>query len=121
MNAYVKEHYNKFEYQIPMRDGIKLFTAVYVPKDASETARYPIMLNRTPYSVGPYGADKYRGMIAPSDTMMRSKYIFALQDVRGRYMSEGVWTNMTPHISNKRSNTDVDESTDTWDTIDWLV
>ncbi|MBD0278442.1 MAG: CocE/NonD family hydrolase [Flavisolibacter sp.] len=121
MNAYVKEHYNKFEYQIPMRDGIKLFTAVYVPKDASETARYPIMLNRTPYSVGPYGADKYRGMIAPSDTMMRSKYIFALQDVRGRYMSEGVWTNMTPHISNKRSNTDVDESTDTWDTIGWLV
>ncbi|MBD0351097.1 MAG: CocE/NonD family hydrolase, partial [Flavisolibacter sp.] len=121
MNAYVKEHYNKFEYQIPVRDGIKLFTAVYVPKDASETARYPIMLNRTPYSVGPYGADKYRGMIAPSDTMMRSKYIFALQDVRGRYMSEGVWTNMTPHISNKRSNTDVDESTDTWDTIDWLV
>jgi putative CocE/NonD family hydrolase len=118
--AYAREHYNKQEYQVPMRDGTKLFTAVYVPKAASPTKTYPVMLHRTPYSVGPYGNEQYSFYIGPSTTMVQEGYIFVHQDVRGRYMSEGVWTNMTPHIVNKKKN-DVDESTDTWDTIDWLL
>lgn len=118
--VYIHAHYNKQETQIPMRDGVKLFTAVYTPKDASANKQYPILLNRTPYSVGPYGKDVYSPFIGPSSTMVEQGYIFVHQDVRGRYMSEGVWTNMTPHIANKKKN-DVDESTDTWDTIDWLT
>lgn len=119
--AYVRQHYTKTEHSVPMRDGTKLFTAVYTPKNASEASRYPVMLHRTPYSVGPYGTDQYSFYVAPNETMLKEGYIFVHQDVRGRYMSEGVWTNMTPHINNKKSTTDVDESTDTWDTIDWLL
>jgi putative CocE/NonD family hydrolase len=120
MMKYVQENYNKLQFRIPMRDGVKLFTNVYVPKDASATNKYPLMLNRTPYSVGPYEADKYNAFIG-SETMVKSKYIFVQQDVRGRYMSEGVWTNMTPHIVNKKSNKDVDESSDTYDAIEFLL
>ncbi len=98
---YVQEHYNKLQFRIPMRDGVKLFTNVYVPKDASASNKYPMLLNRTPYSVGPYEADKYSAFIG-SETMVKAKYIFVQQDVRGRYMSEGVWTNMTPHIVKKK-------------------
>ncbi len=119
--AYAREHYDKFEYMIPMRDGIKLFTAVYVPKDASSARRYPVMLRRTTYSVGPYGKDNYPHGIAPNPYMAADKYIFVHQDVRGRFKSEGTFTNMTPHISNKKSKNDVDESSDAWDTIDWLL
>ena len=121
LQAFVKANYNKTEFQIPMRDGIKIYTIVYTPKDASATNTYPMVLNRTPYSIGPYGKDKYSGYIGPSETMVREKYIFVHQDVRGRYMSEGVWTNMTPHIANKKSNKEVDESSDTYDAIDWLI
>jgi putative CocE/NonD family hydrolase len=120
MAAFVKQNYNKSEYQISMRDGIKIYTIVYTPKDASATNTYPMVLNRTPYSVGPYGKDKYTGYLGP-ETMVRDKYIFVNQDVRGRYMSEGVWTNMTPHNPNKKNNKDVDESSDTYDAIDWLI
>src|SRR6478672_5216558 len=84
---FVKSHYTKYEYRIPMRDGKKLFTAVYVPKDQSQ--RYPIMLTRTPYSVGPYGADQYKHDLGPSSLFGKEGYIFAYQDVRGRWMSEG--------------------------------
>src|SRR5262245_60901861 len=83
----VKTHYTKSEQMIPMRDGIKLFTAIYTPKDASQ--KYPIMLNRTPYSAGPYGSDAYRNGIGPSVHMAQEGYIFVYQDVRGRWMSEG--------------------------------
>lgn len=120
MMEYVQENYNKLQFRIPMRDGVKLFTNVYVPKDASAANKYPIMMDRTPYSVAPYAADKYNAFIG-SETMMKSKYIFVQQDVRGRYMSEGRWTNMTPHIVNKKSNSDVDESTDTYDAIEFLL
>ncbi|MBI3787551.1 MAG: X-Pro dipeptidyl-peptidase, partial [Ignavibacteriales bacterium] len=81
-DAYVRAHYTKSEYQIPMRDGVKLFTAVYVPKDTSQP--YPIMLNRTPYSVAPYGPDFYRPLLGPSELFDKEGYIFVLQDVRGK-------------------------------------
>ena len=101
-----------------MRDGVKLFTAVYVPKDRSTT--YPIMLLRTPYSVAPYGVDNYRPTIGPSEHFMKDGFIVVYQDVRGRYMSEGEWTEVRPH-NPKKGPTEADEASDTWDTIDWLV
>ncbi|MBL7726705.1 MAG: CocE/NonD family hydrolase [Dinghuibacter sp.] len=120
--AFVREHYTKKEYEIPMRDGIKLFTAVYTPKDASETNRYPFMLNRTCYSISPYGETAMKlADLGPSETMIREKYIFVHQDVRGRYKSEGVWTNMTPHIPSKKTSSDIDESSDAFDTMEWLL
>jgi uncharacterized protein len=122
LSGFIRENYIKKEYEIPMRDGIKLFTAVYTPKDASETNRYPFMMSRTCYSIAPYGENAYRiSNLGPSETMIREKYIFVHQDVRGRYKSEGVWTNMTPHIVNKKNNTDVDESSDAYDTMEWLL
>lgn len=116
---FIKASYTKYEYEIEVRDGAKLFTAVYVPKDESES--YPMILLRTPYSVGPYGVDRYRSSLGPSEKFAREGYIFVYQDVRGRYMSEGTWLEMTPHIVNKKSPEDVDESSDTYDTVDWLV
>lgn len=112
----VAAHYTKFEYRIPMRDGVKLFTAVYVPKDTS--SKWPFLVTRTPYSVGPYGPDKYPKQLGPSDKFAEDRFIFVRQDVRGRYMSEGVWLEMTPENAGA---TGVDESTDTYDTIDWLI
>ncbi len=120
-SLFVRENYQKYEYQIPMRDGVKLFTAVYVPKDASKDRKYPFLMQRTCYSVSPYGTEKYPKKLGPSATLMRDKYIFVYQDVRGRYMSEGTFTNMTPHIPNKKSKSQVDESSDTYDTIEWLL
>lgn len=117
---YVRAHYTKHEVRIPMRDGKRLFTSIYVPNDLDPQASYPILLSRTPYSVGPYGLDKYKPAIGPSVEFEKSGYIFAFQDVRGRYMSEGEFVNMRPHIDNKRGP-QVDESSDTYDTIDWLV
>ena len=115
----VKANYTKYEYRIPMRDGVHLFTSIYVPKDASK--KYPFLLNRTPYSVSPYGVDHYRQQLGPSAEFEKSGYIFVNQDVRGRYMSEGKFQEMTPHIDNKKSPTDVDDSSDTYDTIEWLL
>ncbi len=118
---YVKQNYNKVEKYITMRDGVKLFTSIYVPKDASASKKYPMMMQRTCYSVAPYGDDLFRTSVGPSETMMKEGYIFVYQDVRGRWMSEGKWTNMTPVIDEKKSKNDVDEGSDTYDTIDWLV
>lgn len=120
-SIFVRENYQKYEYQIPMRDGIKLFTTVYVPKDASEKNKYPILMQRTCYNVSPYGANEYELMISPSRYAMMEKYIVVYQDVRGRWMSEGTWTNMTPHLPNKKGKTEVDEASDTYDTIEWLL
>ncbi|WP_210486990.1 CocE/NonD family hydrolase [Rufibacter aurantiacus] len=117
-SAYIRQNYTKTEHQIAARDGVKLYTVVYAPKDQSQ--KYPIMLSRTPYSVGPYGQDKYKTSIGPSPDMMREGYIFAYQDVRGKYMSEGEFINMKPIIA-KKGKKDVDESTDSYDAIDWLV
>jgi putative CocE/NonD family hydrolase len=115
----VKEHYTKYEFRVPMRDGVKLFTSVYVPKDSSHP--YPILISRTPYSVAPYGVDLYRTQLGPSPDFDRAGYIFVFQDVRGRFMSEGTFTEMRPHIDVKKSNKDVDDSSDLYDTIDWLL
>src|SRR5580692_8379203 len=117
-NSYPKNYYTKIEATIPMRDGIKLFTVIYVPKDSTE--KYPFLMERTPYSVRPYGKDSYAVNLGPNGALMREKYIFVYQDVRGRYMSEGVNLEMTPIIENKKDTLDVDESSDTYDTIDWL-
>jgi len=115
----VKARYTKFEYRIPMRDGVRLFTSVYVPKDTSHT--YPFLIDRTPYSVGPYGVDLYRTQLGPSPDFDKAGYIFVFQDVRGRYMSEGQFLEMRPHIDDKKSKQDVDDSSDLYDTIDWLL
>ncbi|MFT4032291.1 MAG: CocE/NonD family hydrolase [Siphonobacter sp.] len=119
--AWVKENYQKYEFKIPMRDGIKLHTAVYVPKDASASNQYPFLMQRTCYAVEPYGVDKYPSKLGPNSFLMKDKYIFVYQDVRGRYMSEGTWTTMTPHIPNKTKPTEVDEASDMYDTIEWLL
>ncbi|MBZ5728088.1 MAG: CocE/NonD family hydrolase [Acidobacteriia bacterium] len=116
---FIKAHYTKYEYQIAMRDGKKLFTSVYLPKDTAQ--KYPILLDRTPYNVAPYGVDNYKADLGPSEKFAREGYIFVYQDVRGRYLSEGEFVNMTPHRELKRGPQDIDESSDTYDTIDWLV
>lgn len=116
---FIKANYTKSEHLIPMRDGVRLFTAVYAPKDKSRT--YPVLLSRTPYSVRPYGTDNYRDRLGQSDLYMREGFIFVYQDVRGRNKSEGVYVHVRPVNANKRGPKDIDESTDTYDTIDWLV
>ncbi len=115
----IGEKYEKHEYLIPMRDGIKLFTAVYSPRDKSKN--YPIIMMRTPYSVAPYGEDKYPRTLGPAADFADEGFIFVFQDVRGRFMSEGIFDNMRPYIPNKTNNNQVDESSDTYDTIDWLI
>ncbi len=87
--AEVKANYTKYEYRIPMRDGKRLFTAVYVPKD--QTRAYPLLMMRTPYSVRPYGVDQYPDRLGPSPHFAKAGYIFVYQDVRGRWMSEGTF------------------------------
>jgi putative CocE/NonD family hydrolase len=118
--AFIRETYTKYEQRVPMRDGTKLFTAVYVPKDAGPARRYPVLMLRTPYSVAPYGIDAYPDSLGPSEAVARDKFIFALQDVRGRMMSEGTFVDVRPFLPTKGPK-DVDESTDAFDTIDWLV
>jgi uncharacterized protein len=117
-SAYIRKNYVKTEVTIPMRDGIKLFTAIYTPKDKKK--KYPIMLSRTPYTVRPYGKSEYPAAIQ-NPTMMREGYIFVFQDVRGRWMSEGDFVDVRPINTERKTNKDIDESTDTYDTVDWLV
>ena len=114
----IKENYTKYEYRIPMRDGIKLFVAVYVPKDQSKP--YPFLVERTPYSAGPYGVDFSPRRLGPTPEFTKAGYIFVVQDVRGRYMSEGKFVEMTPHKPNKKPG-ETDESSDMFDTVEWLL
>jgi len=116
----VRARYTKYEYRIRMRDGVKLFTSVYVPKDAGRDRRYPILLTRTPYGVAPYGSDAFPDHVGPSEAAENEGFIFAYQDVRGRYMSEGQFVDVRPYQPAKGPK-DVDESSDTWDTIEWLL
>ena len=116
---FVRANFTKRELRIPMRDGVSLFTAVYAPKDASK--KYPILITRTPYAVRPYGEDKLKDTIGPNPHFLKEGYIFVYQDVRGRYMSEGTFVNMTPHIADKKTKQNVDESSDTYDTIEHLL
>src|SRR5262245_42467940 len=115
---YIKSHYTKREVYIPMRDGVKLFVCIYEPKDKDH--KYPIMFDRTPYSVGPYGATNYKTLLGPNELFAREGYIFVYEDVRGRYMSEVVYEDVRPYIPNKTAN-QIDETTDTYDTVDWLI
>ncbi len=112
------EHYTKYEHRIPMRDGVKLFTRVYVPKDASQT--WPILLTRTPYAVKPYGSDNYSTPGGSFYTFATNTFILVTQDVRGRYGSGGEYVHVRPFNPSKQGK-DTDESTDAYDTIDWLV
>jgi putative CocE/NonD family hydrolase len=116
---WIKEHYSKKDYRIKMRDGITLFTSVYTPKDTTRV--YPILMVRTPYTVSPYGEDKYPQNLGPSDAFAKDGYIFVFQDVRGQFLSEGRYDNMRAYIPEKKKLKDTDESSDTYDTIDWLI
>jgi uncharacterized protein len=118
---YVKANYTKNEHRIPMRDGVRLFTVVYAPKDSSPNV--PILITRIAghSNAGPYGVDQYRSDLGPSSLFAREGYIFVYQDVRGRYMSEGTFVAMRPHNPAKKTPQDIDESSDTYDTIEWLL
>ena len=121
---FIRAHYAKYEYRIPMRDGKRLFTAVYVPKATAfseDHGPYPFLMDRTPYNVAPYGEDQYPARLGPSDEFEKSGYIFVYQDVRGRWMSEGDFQEMRPHLDNKKGPQDVDDSSDTYDTIEFLL
>ena len=114
----VEDYYTKKEVDIEMRDGIKLHTTIYSPKDLSQ--EYPIIMQRTPYSSRPYGEGEFRSKIGPNEFLMKEGNIIVYQDVRGRWMSEGDYDNMRPYIPNKKGK-EIDEASDTYDTIEWLV
>lgn len=118
--ALVRSRFTKYEYRIPMRDGVRLFTSVYIPVDAGPAKRYPFLMQRTPYSVAPYGVDRYPPILV-NPAFTKEGFIFVYQDVRGRNMSEGEFVNMRPQIDGKKDRTQVDESSDTHDTITWLL
>lgn len=116
---WVKANYTKREAYLPMRDGVRLYTAIYAPKDRKESP--PILLLRTPYSVAPYGSDRYRENLGPSAAAAKAGFVMVYQDVRGRWMSEGQFEHVRPHKAAKSGPKDIDESTDTYDTIEWLL
>ena len=116
---YIRANYTKYEYQIPMRDGVKLFTSVYIPTE--DGASYPILMQRTPYRVAPYGVSKYKTRLGPSAAFEQEGFIFVFQDVRGKSMSEGEFVNMRPQNAYQRGKKATDDATDTYDTIEWLI
>jgi putative CocE/NonD family hydrolase len=119
-SAWIRENYYKMETSVPMRDGVKLFTTLYIPKDTTE--QHPILMTRTPYSCAPYGVDKWPNFSTGYRRYyLREGYILVTQDVRGRWMSEGQFVDVRPFIKDKKATTDVDEASDTYDAIDWLV
>ncbi len=115
----LKKKYEKQEVYITMRDGVKLFTSIYTPKNIS--VNHPILLNRTPYNIEPGGALNFNFFMQLYSRYVEDEYIMVYQDVRGKYMSEGVYEDIRPVIPVKNNNKDIDETTDTWDTVDWLV
>ncbi len=116
--SYVKQHYIKLEKYITMRDCKRLFTSIYLPKDQSK--KYPILMTRTPYNIGPYG-DEYPKTLGQNLLFEKEGFIFVYQDVRGRWKSEGDFVDVRPNIDKKKSKTETDESSDTYDTIEWLI
>lgn len=119
-SAWIRENYYKIEQMIPMRDGIKLFTAIYIPRDTTEN--HPILMTRTPYSSAPYGENKFPDFWNTYKRLyFRERYIYVVQDVRGRYMSEGIFEDVRPYNPDKKSKTDIDEASDTYDAVDWLI
>ena len=111
-SIWVRENYSKIERMIPMRDGIKLFTALYIPKDTS--VQHPILFNRTPYTCSPYGEDKFNPRLYESYWLnyLKEGYIIAIEDVRGKFMSEGEFIDVLPFNPNKKGN-EIDEASDT--------
>lgn len=107
--------YDKREVRIPMRDGVELFTIIYSPKDRRTT--YPILLTRTAYGIGPYGPDDMRETIGPSPAFAAAGYIVVYQDTRGKFESGGEFVHHRPLTH----GAGVDESTDAYDTIEWLL
>lgn len=119
-SAWIRENYTKMERYVPMRDGVRLFTTIYAPKDATE--KHPILMNRTPYSCAPYGEDNWRDMWNSHwKYYLREGYIIVIQDVRGRWMSEGEFVDVRPFNPNKKTPQDIDEASDTYDAIEWLL
>ncbi|MDR3680607.1 MAG: CocE/NonD family hydrolase [Flavipsychrobacter sp.] len=119
-SLWMARRYTKIEQYIPMRDGTHLFTSIYVPDNNAE--QHPILLTRTPYSCAPYGADTLRDFWSTYEkAYLQEHYILVIQDVRGKWMSEGKFEDVRPCKTEKKTNKDVDETTDCWDTIDWLV
>lgn len=118
LKEYVLANYTKYEYAIPMRDGVKLWTVVYTPKNTQKA--YPMLMHRTPYGVGPHGVDNYGDRLAGMEAYLKSGYILVNQDVRGRMKSEGTFIDMRPHNPKKKGQ-EIDESSDTYDTIEWLL
>ncbi len=119
-STWFRNNYTKLEQYIPMRDGTKLFTSIYLPKDKSE--KHPILMTRTPYSCAPYGSDVYRPFYSNHyKTYLKEGYIMVIQDVRGRWMSEGVFEDIRPYNPSKKGKSEIDEASDTYDTIDWMV
>jgi uncharacterized protein len=119
-SAWIRNNYIKKEMQIPMRDGARLFTSVYMPKD--ETEQHPIMLMRSPYSSSPYGEDQWRAIWNTFNKYyLREGYILVMQDVRGRYMSEGDFVDVRPFNPAKNSSKDIDEASDTYDAVEWMI
>jgi uncharacterized protein len=119
-SAWVREHYYKTERMIPMRDGVKLYTSFYIPKDSSE--KHPILFNRTPYTCAPYGENNFRAFWQTYLMQyLKEGYILVQQDVRGKWMSEGDFTDVRPFNPNKKTNKDIDEASDTYDAIDWII
>lgn len=119
-SAWFRNHYIKQEQYIRMRDGVNLFTSIYIPVDDKE--KHPILLTRTPYSCAPYGTNEYKSYWSNYyKEYLKAGYIMVTQDVRGRWMSEGTFTDVRPYNPNKKTNNDIDEASDTYDTVDWLV
>jgi len=116
--GYFERHYRKSEHLIPMRDGVRLFTQVFSPVDGSE--EHPFILFRTPYGIPPYGED-FPNTPVPSLFFAKEGYIMVFQDVRGAFMSEGEFRYFRPYVAHKRTSADTDESSDAYDTVDWLL
>jgi len=116
--AYIKDIYTKKEVYIPMRDGVRLFTSVYTPKDTTQL--HPILMNRTPYNAE-RSEDSFNFFLLSFIDYVKEGYIFVFQDVRGKYMSEGEFEDVRPYIPDKKTNQDIDESSDTFDSMDWLI
>lgn len=115
----IRQKYDKQEVYITMRDGVKLFTSIYTPQNKS--VAHPILLNRTPYDIEPGGPEGFNYFVQMYDRYSGDNYIMVFQDVRGKYMSEGDFEDIRPEVQERKTNKDIDESTDTWDTVDWLV
>jgi uncharacterized protein len=119
-SSWVREHYTKTEQMVPMRDGVRLFTAIYTPNDT--IGKHPVLLYRTPYSCSPYGTAQFNFRLYNTYWInyLRMGYIIVIQDVRGKYMSEGDFVDVRPFNPAKQGK-ETDEASDAYDAIDWLV